>query len=364
MYTGPSVVQEEEESSIDFARIFDALLRHKKLYYKVLPITFVVGCIIMLGVPNYYNCTVKLAPELTGSKSTNSLSSLASQFGLQLGSSQMGGSEALFPTLYPELMNSVDFRTSLFLIPVHKSDDTEVMTYYDYLSNEQKSPWWSAAIGGTMKFIGSLFKGDEEEEGNDSINPFMLTKKQTAIVKALANKIVCDVDKKTLVITIDVTDQDPLICATIADSVKQRLQAFITEYRTSKARVDLEYNQTLFKEAKARYDKSRQLYATFVDANQDIILQSVRQKQVELENEMQLQYNAYTQVASHLLNAEAKLQEETPAFTTLQSATVPVIKAGPGRARTVLVYVFLAFLATSVWILYKEGELKPLLGLS
>ena len=63
-------------------------------------------------------------------------------------------------------------------------------------------------------------------------------------------------------------------------------------------------------------------------------------------------------------DTKAKVQEETPAFTTLQSATVPVKKTGPKRARICMIFVFLAFLATSVWILYKEDDLKPLLGLS
>ena len=115
---------------------------------------------------------------------------------------------------------------------------------------------------------------------------------------------------------------------------------------------------------KARYEKARKLYAEFSDANQDIILESVRQRQTELENEMQLQYNAYTQVAAQLLAAEAKVQEETPAFTTLQSATVPVRKSGPKRAQICLVFVFLAFLGTTFWILYKEGDLTSLIGLS
>lgn len=101
-----------------------------------------------------------------------------------------------------------------------------------------------------------------------------------------------------------------------------------------------------------------------MDANHDIILYTVRQKQTDLENDMQLQYNAYTQVAAQLLAADAKVQEETPAFTTLQSATVPVLKAGPGRAKMCIIFLFLAFLATSGWILYKEDDLKPLLGLS
>ena len=150
----------------------------------------------------------------------------------------------------------------------------------------------------------------------------------------------------------------------MADSVKTRLQNFITDYRTSKARVDLEYNKKIAAETKARYDRARRMYAEFADANQDIILESVRQRQTDLENEMQLQYNAYQQVAAQLLAAEAKVQQETPAFTTLQSATVPVVKAGPKRAQMCLIFVFLAFLGTTVWILYKEDDLKQLLGLS
>ena len=162
-------------------------------------------------------------------------------------------------------------------------------------------------------------------------------------------------------ITINVTDQNPVIAATMADSVKNRLQTFITDYRTSKARVDLEYNRKIYKETKARYERARQLYAEYMDANQDVILQTVRQRQTDLENEMQLQYNAYQQVASQLLSAEAKVQEETPAFTTLQSATVPIEKSAPKRGRMCIIFTFLAFLATSVYILYTSGDLKTII---
>lgn len=361
---------EAEESSIDFGKIFKDLLKHKRLYYKVLPAVFVVAAIYALSKPNFYSCTVKLSPELSSTRSTSSLASLASSFGFNLGTGTAGmGSEALFPTLYPDLMNSTDFKTSLFEVPVtiegnkKKGEKDRTMTYYDYLSKEQKKPWWSEAIGGTIKGIASLlgFKKNEEEE---TLDPFRLTKKQAAIVKALDKMVVCDVDKKTMVITIDVIDQNAVICATMADTVKNRLQNFITDYRTSKARVDLEYNQMLYKEAKGRYDKARRMYADFVDHNQDIMLESVRMRQTELENEMQLQYNAYQQVAAQLLAAEAKVQQETPAFTTLQSATVPIKKTGPKRAQICLIFVFLAFLATTGWILYKEDDLKPLLGMS
>ena len=120
----------------------------------------------------------------------------------------------------------------------------------------------------------------------------------------------------------------------------------------------------LYTETKKRYEKARQKYAEFVDANNDIVQQIFRQKLTDLENELQIQYNAYQQVATQLLAAEAKVQEDTPAFTTLQSATVPVIKSGPGRAKLCLAFLFLAFCCTTAWILYKEDDLKSLLGLS
>ncbi|MBQ6917485.1 MAG: chain-length determining protein [Prevotella sp.] len=353
----------EEESSIDFMKIFQDLLKHKMLYAKVLPIAFVLAAIYALAQPNYYNCTVKLSPEMSGSKSTSGLASLASSFGVNLGSGG-AGTEALFPTLYPDLMNSVDFKTSLFHVPVtiegnkEKGEKDRTMSYYDYLSKEQKSPWWSQGI----KAIMSIFNG-QSSMVNEKVNKFRLTREQAGIVKVIDKNVVCDVDKKTMVITINVTDQDPVIAATMADTVKTRLQKFITDYRTSKVRVDLEYNKKIYSETKARYEKARQLYAEFMDHNRDIILQTVRQKQTDLENEMQLQYNAYQQVAAQLLSAEAKVQEETPAFTTLQSATVPVMKAGPKRAQMCLIFVFLAFLGTTGWILYKEDDWKQLVGM-
>lgn len=364
-------IEEPEESSIDYAKIFQDLKKHKKLYLKVLGVTFVVAVIIAMSMPNYYKCEVLLSPELSTRRSANSLASLASSFGVNLGSSA-AGNEALFPTLYPELINSVDFKTSLFPVQVtiegnkHKGIPDRTMSYYDYLKNEQKAPWWNAVLSAPGKLIGwtlSLFREKEEVEPSKKIDPFRLTKEQAGIAQAINRNVVCDVDKKTMVITISVTDQNPVICATMADSVKTRLQNFITDYRTSKARVDLEYNKKIFGEVKARYEQARVRFAGFSDANRDAQSQRSLTKRSELQNEMMLQQNIYQQVATQLQQAELKVQEETPAFTTLQSATVPVQKAGPSRAKTCLIFLFLAFLGTTVWVLYKEDDLKPLLGL-
>jgi hypothetical protein len=361
-------IGQQKKKDVDIKHLFQLGWKHRKLYYKVLPIVFVIACIYALSIPKVYKCEVMLAPELSTTRTNNSLSQLARSFGMKLGSNLLGGSsEALLPNLYPDLMNSVDFKTSLFDIQVCAEDSVVPKSYYDYLQNDQKRPWWSALIGGTIGAVVDLFAEEDTTEiagEKKKVNPFKLTKKQTAIAKVIAKKVKCDVDQKTLVITIDVLDQDPVICATVADSVKARLQQFITDYRTNKARIDLEYNQHLCAESKVRYEKARQRYVEFADANQDVILQSVRTKLTDLENDMQLQFNAYQTYVAQVQNAEAQVQQETPAFMTLQSATVPLIADSPVKKKIVLVFLFLAFVGTSVYVLHKEGELKPLLGLS
>ena len=316
----------------------------------------------MLSIPNYYKCTVMLAPEIPGgNKGTSGLASLASSFGVNLGSAT--GADAIMPNLYPDLMNSVAFRASLFPVKVQQEDGDTAMTYYDYLENYQRMPWWSAgmkAVGNGISSVISSILGNEEVT-SDKVNPFRLTKEQMKIAEIMQQKVVCDVDNKTFVITIDVTDQDPLVAATLADSVQVRLQDFITDYRTRKARVDLAYNQKLFKESKARYEEARKRFANFSDANRNVLFESKRSERTELENEMQLQYRAYSQITAQLQLAEAKVQQETPAFTTLQPATVPIKKAGPKRTSIVFIFLILSVLGLTLFIFHKEEHLVPLL---
>lgn len=349
---------------LSYKKLWQDIKSHRRLYFLGLPLTFVVAAFIALCKPNFYTCTVKLAPELSVAKPGGSLASLASSFGVNLGSASSSG-DALQPLLYPDLMNSAAFMSSLFSIPVtFEVEDSVYMTtnYYDYLENYQRAPWWSSATTATFKFIASLFS-DKEEEKDTTVNPFHLTKEQAAIVKALEKMVICDVDKKTFVITIDVVDQDAVVAATLADSVQTRLQKFITDYRTRKARIDLEYNRKLLVEAEERYDKARRDYSLYSDANRKTLFENKHIERMKLETKLQIEAQAYSQVAAQVQLAEAKVQEETPAFTLLQPPTVPVKKTGPKRAIFCLVWLFLATIGITLYIFHKSGDLPLLLSL-
>ena len=270
-----------KEPLIDYGRLAHDIKKHKRLYIIGLPVAFLIAAFYSLSIPNYYKCTVELAPELSAARRASALSSLVSSLGMMNLSSNQNGGDAILPNFYPQLINSVSFRASLFPVKIHRNKQDSLMTYYDYLQLGQQKPWWTSAKDALL----SLFKSDESDH-SEGVNPFQLTKEQAGIAKEIGKKVMCDVDVKTMVINITVIDQDPLIAATMADSVQQRLQDFITDYRTSKARIDVEYYKALSEQAKERYEKALGEYAAFSDANQKIFLESVRSQQSKLANEM------------------------------------------------------------------------------
>lgn len=339
---------------IDLRVIFKKILANKKLYFKVLPIVFVLSCAYILCIPRTYTSSISLAPEMNNSSSLGgTIGSLASSFGFDLGN--METSDAINPMLYPDLMEDNGFIVGLFDIKVVSADGEIKCNYYDYLTKHQDEPFWSKGIGS----IKNLFAEKETPiKGSSKSSPYMLSKKQDGIVEGIRKDITISIDKKTAVITITAQAQDPLICKTLADSVKERLQVFITNYRTSKSRIDEEYYKNLATEAKHEYEKARQLYGSYADANTDLQLASLRSKQEDLENDMQLKYNAYSTMMTQYQAAKAKVQERTPAFTIVKGAAVPVKASGPKRMIFVLSMLFFAFIATTLYI--AKDELKDL----
>lgn len=341
---------EKKEGYINVSEILKAVLSKKKLFLISIPIAIVVSSLIIICVPRSYTASAMLVPEVENSIDMGSVGSLASSFGIDL--NNMSGTDAISPLLYPELLNDNGFVASLLKIQVETQDGTLKCSYYEYLKKHQKIAWWTKAMGVVKRIFKSKETNAKRKNFKDEFeNPYYLSKDEDDIVGAVRSLIGLTVDKKTGVITIHTEAQDPLICKSLADSVSSKLQVFITNYRTQKARHDVEYYKSLTAKTKTDYEKARQLYGSYSDSNMDIVLESVRSKQTDLENDMQLKFNAYTAMVTQLQASEAKLRERTPAFTTLQGASVPVKPAKPRRMIFVLAITIFVFVGDLTYVL-------------
>ena len=346
--------QEEEEMEIDLMEYARKLWDARKLLFKVGCIAAVVGVVIALTTPKQYTVNVTLAPEM-GKNGSGSLSGIASMLGV--GGMNMGNdADALNVMLYPDIVSSTPFILDLMDTQVKTMDEEQPdTTLVGYLEEYTSSSLIGTIVSLPFKAIGtvtSLFKEEKEGgEGNES-NGFYISEDEYNIIKGLREQITASVDKKTGVTTISVTMQDPLVAAIMTDTVLVKLQEHITKYRVSKAEDDSKYWENIYKQRQKEYYDRQKEYAEYADANKNIILESVRIKQAQLQNEVNLAYQVYSNVATQLQMAKAKVQEAKPVFAIVEPASVPLRPSGTSRKIIMIGIVFLAVAGTAAWILF------------
>lgn len=361
--------QEEDGLEIDLMDCLRKLWRSRKLLLKVVAVTFVMGVIIIASLPTQYTAKVMLAPEGGGKGGGSSLSGMAAMLGF--GGFNMGGdASALNFSMASDIIASTPFILELIHTPVQTIDGKMDTTLVAYLETESQ-PWWntvralpSLAIGG----IRSLFASTPDDiKGEEVIDPFRLTPAQMGRIGAVKSIIKAEIDSKTSMTTIEVTLQDPLIAATMVDTVVVKLQEYITAYQVSKAQEDCEYWEQLYKERQNDYYIAQKNYAEYMDANKNVILQRVRTEEERLQNEMNLALQVYTNVATQLQMVRAKVQEAKPSFTVFEPASVPLYPSGINGKILILGLIFLGVMGTAAWVLFgkdlwvslKEGLKEP-----
>lgn len=344
----------DEEQEIDLLELARKLWAERKRILRWAAVAAVAGLVIAFSIPREYTTTIKLAPEAKeGGATGGNLGALAAMAGINVGGG--GSKDAVNPQLYPDIVSSVPFSLELFDVPVTDIDGEKKQTVREYLTTEISSPWWSYITrlpGMAIGAVGSIFSSNDNANETKAPNSFHLTPQENAIVAAIGSRVAVDVDAKTSIISISVTMQDPMVSAMLADTVASRLKTYVTDYRTGKARADLEYAQKLNDEAKNEYYAAQQRYATYMDKNHGVILHAVRNEEQRLDNEMQLAYNLYNTTAQQLQVAKAKVQAITPVYTVLQPATVPLAPSKPSKLLIIVGCIFIAVVACCAWILF------------
>ena len=350
----------DEEIEIDLIGILRKIIGIRKTIYKAAGIGLVVGIIVAISIPKQYTVGVTLSPEM-GNTKAGGLSGLAASF-LGSGVSMNEGTDALNASLSADIVSSTPFLLELSTMKIPALEG-ETMTLNVYL-DEESSPWWSYVIGLPGMVIGgvkSLFTEEESElvpSDKANLGTIELSKKESKKIESLKKKILASVDKKTSMTTVSVTLQNPKVAAVVADSVVRKLQEYIIDYRTSKAKEDCLYLERLFKERQQEYYDAQKKYADYMDSHDNIILQSVRAEQERLQNDMSLAYQVYSQVANQLQVARAKVQEEKPVFAVVEPAVIPLYPSGTSRKIYVLAFIFLSVCFVISWKLFGEDILN------
>lgn len=344
-----------EEEEIDLLELAGKLWDRRKTIIRWGLVGVVIGLIVAFSIPREYTASVTLAPEMGNAKGgSGSLGALASFAGINMG--QGSSADAVYPELYPDVVSSTPFSVDLLDVNVETEiEDFPKGSIKDILDEHTSAPWWGVIMGLPGKIIGGikgLFTSEEVSDPNAKMDPFHLTVEQSSLVEALKQRVGATVDTKTSVVTISATMQDPLAAAQLADSVTERLKDYVTNYRTSKSRKDLEYARKINEEARQEYYSAQKRYANAADRNHGLATRAAAIDLERLQNEAQLAFGIYNNTAQQVKLAEAKVQETTPVFAVIKPASVPVKPSKPSKVLILIGFTFLAVVASCAYILF------------
>lgn len=339
----------KKNNEIDVVALATTVLKEWKTLLKFIGVSGVVGAIVAFCTPKTYTAEVILAPEMSsgGLGMSSNLSDMASSFGIDLGGKS--AVDAIYPEIYPDIFASSDFILKLFDVKVRLVDDNTERTFIHHLKKEVVIPFWQYPkvwLALALKKPEPLVKGAKAGE----IDPFRVSKEEAKTCENISNSITCLVDKKTSEITISFTDQDPMVAAIMVDTLQRRLQAYITEYRTKKARADYEYYDRMMKEAEDKYISKQRNYTGYSDSHRKSMLKSVDAQEQTLHDKMSSAQEIYSTMSKMREQALAKIQERTPAFTMIQSAKMPHKPSSRSRLASVIIFIILGIILDTLWV--------------
>ena len=142
--------------------------------------------------------------------------------------------------------------------------------------------------------------------------------------------------------------------AQLVQNAQMLLQRYITEFKIEKAKLDQEFIQQRYDEAKKNYQTAQRQLASFRDRNKNMSLATAKTEEEGLYGEYTLVTGVYSELAKKLEQVKIQVKEETPVFTIIKPVSVPTEKSSPNRPLILVVSAFIGLIAGTVLVLGKD----------
>ena len=352
-----------EDDEIDLIALIKTIWEGRMTIIKTVILFMIIGLLVALFSAKEYTASSTMVPQLSGSKSKlGGLSSLAAMAGFNL-DIDMETSE-LSPYIYPQIVQSVPFQLELMETPFKVKGIDKPISIYEYYTEDYVginiiSAVKKYTIGLPGVVLGALKSKDIETPpsiSGDSLfySPIALTEDQEAIRKILSERVTLETNDKEGYVVLNAIAHDPKLAAQVAHKAQLLLQKYITEFKIKKASAQLDFIIERHAEKKNDFEQAQANLAAFSDRNKNITSAMARIEQEKLQNEYQLAFEVYSQLAQQLEQAQIKVKEDTPVFSIVKPVTVPIEKSKPNRPMILIIWTFLGGVIGIGWIFGKQ----------
>lgn len=338
--------EEKDIISIDFSA-FLKIIWKEKIWIVLITLLFAVGGVAYaLLAREEFVSTGKILPEYQSKAGgLGQFAGLASLAGIDVSSAGGGGSDAVRPDLYPDVLKSTPYFLELLKIKVRTKDNKEMTfsQFYDtfVLDNDIKEKDTKIKFPSSNQYIAISYQTEKN-------------------LKDLRERISAVIDKKTGLITVTVKLPDPVVATIITDYSMNFLTNYITNYRTEKAKRDLNFLSERLDAAKGKYYNNQVKKAQYSDQYQLSMmkLQAADLQRERIESEYKISSTFYNSLLQKYEEAKLKLQQETPVIKVLEPPVVPNKRSEPKRAIVVLIATFLGGIFGIIFGLIRKKNYK------
>jgi len=349
------------EDEIDLIALAKTLWDNRKFIIITVAIFMVLGIAVALLTPKEYTASTTLVPQISkGSTKMGGLSSLAAMAGFNL-NDMTGGSGELSPMVYPQIVKSVPFQLELMNTPFRFPEHEQPVSIYTYYTEIKETGFLEGLKKYTIGLPGVIIKAIRGEQvtnapmTSDSMTSdyITLSKEQEKIRKMLSDKVNLEVNDKDGYLTLSATSLDPKLAAQLTTKAQTLLQNTITDFKIEKAKTQLDFIQERYNEKKNEFENAQATLAQFRDRNKNVTSALARTTEEQLQNEYQLAFEVYSQLAQQLEQAQIQVKEDTPVFSVLKPVTVPLEDNASGLT-ILIIFTFLGAVIAVGWIFGKE----------
>lgn len=361
----------DDKVLIDVVGVLKDIWLNRKVLYWSTAIVFLIGLIIYVGSDRIYYSEAQLMPETSSDRSQ--LGQIFQQYGNLLGIQQRQEENDIQVSMYPYIVESLNFQIELMQHEVYFSSLDSTLTVFDYFTeyyqpgivNRFTDVLWDYTIGlpvTVWNFIKSLYSdGNSERPPVDfsEFEEFDAPKILDSRVKRVANKvsdlITIEREPQTGFVSIGVSLPDPQATTEMVILVRNLLQEYVIDYRTEKAMNNLEFIEEQYEEAKENFQARQDSLAAFQDRNLNLSMQSYAVIESRLQSEYELAFNLYNTLARRRQEAEIQVQEQTPVFRVHEPAIVPTQPSEPDAARILGGAIFVGLFLGVAFIYGRRG---------
>lgn len=357
--TKPAIPTPVNDDEIDLLALAKTVWNSRKLIIKTTIAGGILGLIVALVSPKEYTATTTIVPQTSSSNKLGGLSSLAAMAGFNM--DNLGNqTEALSPLVYPQIVSSAPFLLDLMNAQYTFSDVSHPVSLYEYYTDIAKPGVLSLVKKYTLGLPGviiSALKGEQKEllnPGEKQTGPIQLSSKQNDIKNMLDDQVTVTLDSKQGFITLETSFPEALLSAQVADQACKLLQKYIIEFKIQKASSKLDFIEGRYQEKKKDFEKAQQNLARYRDQNKNVSSMIARTEEDRLQGEFSIALNVYNELAKQLEQTKIQVKEETPTFSVVQPAVVPIRKSKPNRPMILFISLFLGGVAGVGWIFGKQ----------